>query len=375
MLNHEKIFASDVLTKRQRVERTLNHQSVDRVAIHEQLSFNPGVIALYTGKNTQGFDYTLDDICTVIRKTLDTCFVPTAPLGTGRETDEDGFVRQHDNWNTWHVSRPFNDEKGACAWLERKTARLASAPFNPVNAKKEYRQKMRTLQEKVGETVIIDLSLTGFCHVFDDMGLELYSYFSLDYPQVLRDYLDATAAAEIRRIHAVADPAISPVILIAEDFASKHGPLFSPAFLESYHFPYIARVAKAWHDHGIKVLYHSDGNYKKVIPDLIACGLDGFYCLEPNCGMDVVALKREHPNIVWAGSLDGVDLMERGTPQQVCQEAIRQINETDALRTGGFLLATSSEINPPIKPENFKAMIDAAGAVWNPDFMTAKAAQ
>ena len=30
---------------------------------------------------------------------------------------------------------------------------------------------------------------------------------------------------------------------------------------------------------------------------------------------------------------------------------------SDALATGGMFVATSSEINPPLKPENFKAMI------------------
>ena len=64
----------------------------------------------------------------------------------------------------------------------------------------------------------------------------------------------------------------------------------------------------------MKVIYHSDGNYKTAIPALMDCGVDGFYCLEPNCGMFV---------------------------------------------------ATSSEINPPIKPENFRAMVEAVGSLEN----------
>ena len=80
----EKIFLADILSKRERVERTLAHESVDRVALHEQLSYNPGVISMYTGKKIIDFDYTIDEICEVIRKTLDICFPPTAPLGTDR---------------------------------------------------------------------------------------------------------------------------------------------------------------------------------------------------------------------------------------------------------------------------------------------------
>jgi uroporphyrinogen-III decarboxylase len=173
--------------------------------------------------------------------------------------------------------------------------------------------------------------------------------------------MEVSTERELLRIQAVADPALAPVILIPEDFATKQGPLFAPAFLLEFHYPYIRRLTEAWHAHGITVIYHSDGNYRKAIPDLMACRVDGFYCLEPNCGMDIVSLKREYPAMVWAGGLDGVDLMERGTPAQVRAEVHRHIRATRALSTGGMFVASSSEINPPIPAANFRAMVEAVG--------------
>jgi uroporphyrinogen decarboxylase len=167
---------------------------------------------------------------------------------------------------------------------------------------------------------------------------------------------------------AIADPALSPVVLIAEDFASKRGPIFSPAFLHRELFPHVRRLTAAWHEHGLKVLYHSDGNWHSVIPDLIACGVDGFYCLEPALGMDIVALARAWPDFTWAGGVDGVELMEHGTPEQVRREVRRQIIETDALDRGGLFIDTSSEINPLVRPENFAAMVEAVGELFNPGF-------
>ena len=81
--------------------------------------------------------------------------------------------------------------------------------------------------------------------------------------------------------------------------------------------------------------------------------------------MDIVALKNTWPRHVWAGGVDGVDLLERGTPAQVALEVRRQIQETYALQTGGMFVGSSSEINPPIKPENYRAMIQAAGEAVN----------
>lgn len=363
----ESLFPTDVLTKRERVERTLRHQPVDRVAIHDQLSYNPGVIELYTGKEIEGFGYTIEDICWVIGQTLDMCFPPVAPRGAERVTTADGFVFQHDNWTSWRVSRPFSDTAGARDWLQHSTEQLRHAPFDADTARQSYRREMLELQQLVGDTVILNYSGTGFCSAFDGMGLELFSYFYEDYPQVFSDFMQISTAAELRRVHAVADAALSPVILIPEDFATRQGPIFSPQFLATTHFPYVRQLVEAWHSYGIAVLYHSDGNWKKVIPDLIACGVDGFYCLEPNVGMDIVELKNTWPDMVWAGGVDGVDLLELGRPEEVRTEVHRHIRETDALRTGGMFIASSSEINPPIPPENFRAVVEAVGELVNPD--------
>ena len=182
-------------------------------------------------------------------------------------------------------------------------------------------------------------------------------------------FMQASVEQELRRVHTVADRRLSPVILIAEDFATQQGPIFPPEFLDQHHYPYIKQVTDAWHEHRVDVLYHSDGNWKKAIPHLIRCGVDGFYCLEANCGMDIVALKNTYPELVWSGGVDGVDLMERGTPQQVRNEVKRHIRATNALERGGMFVASSSEINPPIKAENFKAMVAAVGEMLNPDFI------
>ena len=61
-------------------------------------------------------------------------------------------------------------------------------------------------------------------------------------------------------------------------------------------------------------------------------------------------------------------LMERGTPEAVKAEVKQHILETDALRTGGMFVASSSEINPPIPPENFQAMVAAVAEMKNPIF-------
>ena len=365
----EKIFAADVLSKRERVERTLNFQPVDRAVLHDQLSYNPAVIAEYTGKAIEGYAYTAADVGQVIRQTLDACFIPVSPLGVGFRGDADGFTYYDDDWNSSLTGRPFSDLNGAREYLLRKTAELHSRLFDAAAERVGYQRYMSAIQGLIGETVHIDFSIgTGFCDCWSKLGLELFSYLYAEEPQVLRDYLEACIEVSVRKVEAAGDPALAPVALIAEDFASKSGSIFSPCLLRDLHFPYVGRLARAWHEHGLKVLYHSDGNYKRLIPDLVGCEVDGFYCLEPALGMDIVELRRDWPGMVWAGGLDGIDLMERGTPAGVRAEVRRQIRETSALQRGGIFISSSSEINPPVRVENFQAMVAAVGELFNPDF-------
>ncbi len=55
--------------------------------------------------------------------------------------------------------------------------------------------------------------------------------------------------------------------------------------LETFHYPYVKKLTEAWPEHDVKVLYHSDGNYKPALPQLMSCVVDSFYCLEMNVGM------------------------------------------------------------------------------------------
>jgi hypothetical protein len=363
----ERLFADDRMSKRERVLATLRHQPVDRCALLEQLSYNPRVIADWTGKAIVGFNYTLDDICSVCRQTMDVVMPPSVlKKRTGQMTSADGFVYQYDNWTVWTVSRPFVDEDGARRWLEQRLCGLRSVRVDADRERREWRVSMQDLQARLGETQIMAYPIhTGLCSVYGDsgMGLELFSYVFADDTSLLREFMDLHLRHSLERLHAIADEvaAVSPLVLVAEDFSTKQGPIFSPEFLRQFHYPYVKAIIAAWHEHGLHVLYHSDGNYRKALPDLIACAADGFYCLEPNCGMEVVELKRRWPERVWAGGVDGVDLLERGTPEQVRAEVQRHIRETRALDTGGLFIASSSEINPPIPPANFRAMVEAVG--------------
>jgi uroporphyrinogen-III decarboxylase len=63
-----------------------------------------------------------------------------------------------------------------------------------------------------------------------------------------------------------------------------------------------------------------------------------------------------------------VDVMEYGSTEDVKNEVFQILRETDAVNKGGIFIDTSSEINPPIPPENFIAMVEAVNEKRNSKF-------
>jgi hypothetical protein len=135
-------------------------------------------------------------------------------------------------------------EYGFPRGMEPKAAHKTD--FDPERERENSHSYMRALQEHVGDTVIVNYSLqAGFCDCWSQLGLDTFVWLYDEDPLVISDYIEAYTESEIRRLHAIADPTLTPVVLLPEDFASKHGPIFSPAFLRRELFPRVRRMTEA----------------------------------------------------------------------------------------------------------------------------------
>ena len=118
----------------------------------------------------------------------------------------------------------------------------------------------------------------------------------------------------------------------------------SPATLERLFFPYLREMCELAHSRGVKVVFHSDGNVTAILPQLAACGIDGLNPLETSAGMDYAAFKefsvlQASKPVALVGGLDAVDILARGTVDQVVAATRRLLQIAGA---GGGLIAASA---------------------------------
>jgi hypothetical protein len=220
------------------------------------------------------------------------------------------------------------------------------------------RDRLLELQEKTGGNTVIfpNESPVGLDTAYHRAGLVLFSYGYAENPDLISAWLEALNWAEIQRVHESADPTLSPVALVYSDIADKNQTLFSPAFLRREFFPRVRKLIDAWHSHGIKVIYHSDGNLWRVLDDLRDTGTNGLNPLEPLSHMQAERVHRAYPEWILMGGVDASRLLPYGTEAEV-RAAVRELLDGPG-RAAKLWIGSSTEIHPAVPLRNVLVMWD-----------------
>ncbi|MGQ9629243.1 MAG: hypothetical protein ACUVXI_02880 [bacterium] len=365
------------MTKLERVKRTMEFAETDRVPLYDLLR-NDAAFEYFSGERLPPLsedEWTVRELNRIAGKAVGKFLDMTRSVGFGPVVEKDvvddyGFVIHHAPFEktTWIVKRPFDDERGAIEFLKRWIVRVREETKkiarNPTQYREEYHRAYLETQSLIGDTVnLLAQQGIGLDDIRHSLGLELFSYVEADDPGLISEALDAMTEHNITVCHAIADPALSPVVLTYSDIAYKNRLIHSPDFLRREFLPRIKRINDAWHEHGFKCLFHSDGYLMEVIDDLIEAGIDGLNPIETVAGMSLKEIRERYGNKLFlAGGIDMSQLLSNGTPEEVrevCRQAI-----LDAYP--GFFMGSTTEADNSCKLENLIAMYEVAMEGINP---------
>jgi uroporphyrinogen decarboxylase len=362
------------MTARERVEAALSFEPVDRVPLYDLIQ-HPELLEHCTGR-APTVENSLELLCETIAAGLDATRGVAGFGRSGSWRDEEGFLYEGEWWTSWIVERPFREVTEALAFVRSAIDRLDSLPteavytfFGPGNVTTgaepyDSRDRFLALRERLGGAVLFHMeSPVGLDTAFHRLGLDTFCYAYAEDPGLLSEWLEALNRHEVARVRALQGALeMSPAALVYSDIADSKATIFSPAFLRKELMPRLERLVAAWHEQGVRVIFHSDGNLWDVLDDLVATGIDGLNPLEPLSRMDAVQVRARYPKLVLAGGIDASQLLCYGTPAQVRLEVERVL---DATQGRGILLGSSTEIHPACALGNVLAMWEAAHA-WRP---------
>lgn len=242
--------------------------------------------------------------------------------------------------------------------------------FDGRKAYDDYVALMKQGQEEAGEMLLIPHCL-GFATNFPTSdGFFSYEAFLMAcglYPEKMQRLFDNWGEHSRLRLEAVAqattDHSLMPLIWIGADICAAKGPVLSPALLERLYFGAVARAIEPLKDAGMKVVWHMDANYREILPQMIALGIDGFqgfYETEDGIRLqDLAPLKaRSGDPLIFFGSVSTAWVLPRGSADEVRREVERCMDV--GWGRGGLLLAPTSSIGPEVPHENIHAMYEHA---------------
>jgi uroporphyrinogen decarboxylase len=145
---------------------------------------------------------------------------------------------------------------------------------------------------------------------------------------------------------------------VAEDFGGQEHLLFAPRTIRETFIPRMKRMIDLAHDAGVYVFFHSDGAIRKIIPDMIAAGIDILNPLQWRCqGMERDGLKRDFgQQVVLHGGVDNQHTLAFGSVAEVQAEVQYNIEVLGA--NGGYILAPCHNIQPASPLENILALYE-----------------
>ncbi len=160
------------------------------------------------------------------------------------------------------------------------------------------------------------------------------------------------------RILAAADGMID-ILLTGDDFGSQNGLLISPAMWSEFIGPGFKAYIDLAKRYDVRVIHHTCGSVRPIIPLMIDAGLDMLQSLQPEAAdMESAALKREFGDrIGFHGGISIQRTLPFGSPDDVRREVGDRVRELAP--GGGYILCTAHNIQADVPVDNVQALVDA----------------
>jgi len=208
------------------------------------------------------------------------------------------------------------------------------------------------LPERMRIVVIIGKVLTATWMLMGWEGFGLAARFA---PDLLRDVFARVSDIQFRTFERALQLPKVGAMWMSDDMAYRTGLLCSPEILREHVFPVYQRMGAICSERKLPFALHSDGDLTPILSDIAECGFCALHPIEPQA-MDASRLK-----MAWGdrfcllGNID-VDLLARGTPQQVADAVRRNIDTLG--RDGGYCVGSANSVTYYVPLANFVTMIE-----------------
>jgi uroporphyrinogen decarboxylase len=344
------------MTSRQRVLAAMNREVPDRVPRDISWGLTPAVFERFR-RETGTEDYHA-------WFKVDTRLVDMAP--TRLATDYSRYFGPGVAWDEWGIgrestpgSRHFTHVVSPLRDADR-VEQIVDYPLPDLDA--GYRlaglpDAVRSVQDK-GLAAVAPLAVTIYEVAWQIRGLEQTLTDMLEHPELADCLFDRITSLRVAQTRAYAQAGCD-VMVYGDDVSCQTGMIISPGLWRRFFKPRMARIIAEARTvrPGIPVFYHSDGDCRAIIDDLIEIGVTILNPVQPEC-MDPADLKRRYGDrLAFWGTIGIQSTLPFGTVDDIRREVKLRMETVG--RGGGFLIGPSHMIEPEVPWENLVALYAA----------------
>ena len=241
--------------------------------------------------------------------------------------------------------------------------------------REEFKAGILAMQAKMGDVVYLP-TLWEVVHPrfewYWEFGYENYLMFMQLYPEAAGRFFESEVGVCRRKAEIVVEVYeeldMVPLTLIGTDICGGGGPVISPRFLREFYFPHVRRSIEPLREAGIRTVWHSDGDFRPIVDDLLACGISGFQGFQEEYGVDIAELAGRRMLdgerlTLWAGP-SVTTTLPFGTVEEVRRD-VERIMDTLADECALFILPANN-ILPDCPVDNVVAMYRHAAEYKRP---------
>jgi len=219
---------------------------------------------------------------------------------------------------------------------------------------------LETAAEMLPEGMGIVASKGGIFEIINYLaGYEDYVYLLKDDPALIDEMADRLGEINLRVFSEAAEYDCIDILHMGDDIAFRSGLIVAPELLRKWLFPWMKQYTDVCHKHGKPFTYHSDGDFRAVMEDIIAAGVDGKQAFE-ELSYKVTDCKRDYGDRI--SLLGGIDVGRMTQlPEDELRKYVREVLEVCA-PGGGYTVGSGNCFACYIPVANYMAMLEEAEA-------------
>jgi uroporphyrinogen decarboxylase len=188
-------------------------------------------------------------------------------------------------------------------------------------------------------------------------GFEGLMLAMVEEPELVRQLVELSVNVNLEMAGEVARRG-ADFVFTGDDYAAAERPFMSPKAFREFFYPGLVRVVGGFHEAGLPVIKHTDGNILPLLDMILDSGIDCLDPIDPIAKLDIEVMKRQYGHrVALKGNVDCAHTLTFGSEEDVVRETLGVIRK--AGEGGGLILSSSNSIHSAVKPGNYLAMWNA----------------